>query len=135
MPATIATTPDFEEQVRKLVQQHRKVKKRRLRLAVYFPSGRRAKREIFLFEVIDGFGGNIVEPEKKLFEFVYGSTPAFPLPSGTGLRMVLTNPAELAEAVRQDWKGIEELRVARNTERATVIYADAEGRRLWDLFQ
>ena len=112
MPTTIETYPDFEPQVRNLAQQHRKSKKDRLRLAVYFAPPRRAKRDIFLFEVIDGFGGETADPEAKLFEFGYGSTPAFPLAPGTSLRMVLTNPTEIREAVRDDWKGIEELRGA-----------------------
>src|SRR5690348_7594435 len=54
MPLTIEIYPDFEEQVRDLVQQHRKSHKQLLRLAVYFAPPRRAKRDIFLFEVIDG---------------------------------------------------------------------------------
>ena len=43
MPATIETYPDFEEQVRELVEQHRKSKKQRLRLAVYFRAAARRK--------------------------------------------------------------------------------------------
>jgi hypothetical protein len=132
MPATIETYPEFEEQVRELVQQHRKLKKQRLRLAVYFAPLRRGRRDIHLFEVLDGFGGDVVEPEGKFFEFGYGSTPGIPLPSGTSLRMILTSPTELDEAVRTDWKGVEELRAARKAGRATVIYADAKGKRLWD---
>jgi len=131
-PTTIGAYPDFQKQVRELVQQHRKSQRQRLRLAVYFAPPRRAKRDIFLFEVIDGFGGDAVDPEQKLFEFGYGSTPALPLPSGTSLRVVLTNPTELDEAVRQDWKGIEALRSARKAGRATVIHADAQGKRLWE---
>src|SRR5437764_10877397 len=96
MPATtIETYPDFLDQVRQLVQQHRAMKQEPLRLAVYYAPLRRAKRDIFLFEVIEGFGGDEVDSEGKLFEFGYGSTPAFPLPPGTTLRMLLTNPAEL----------------------------------------
>ena len=135
MLETIETYPDFKRQVENLAQQHRKSKKDRLRLAVYFAPPRRAKRDIFLFEVIDGFGGDAVDEEGKLFEFGYGSTPAFPLARGTSLRMVLTNPTELGEAVRDDWKGIETLRAARQAGRATVIYADAKGKRLWDMIQ
>jgi hypothetical protein len=73
-----------------------------------------------------------VNPEGKLFKFGYGSTPALPLPRGVTLRMVLTNPTELRAAVCHRWKGIEELRSARDAGRATVIYADAVGRKLWD---
>jgi len=132
MPTMVATYPEFEQRVRDLAQQHRRLKKERLRLAVYFAPPRRAKRDVFLFEVIDGFGGDIVDPDRRLFEFGYSSTPAFPLDPGTSLRMVLTNPTELDQAVRDDWKGIQELRAARQADQATVIYADATGRRLWN---
>jgi hypothetical protein len=93
---------------------------------------RGGRRDIHLFEVLDGFGGDVVEPEGKFFEFGYGSTPGIPLPSGISLRMVLTNPIELEEAIRRDWKGVEQLRAAREAGRAIVIYADAKGKRLWD---
>ena len=135
MPATLSTYPDFEPQVRELVEQHRKSKKQRLRLAAYFAPPRRSKRDIFLFEVIDGFGGDAVEPEQKLFEFAYGSTPAFPLPAGTSLRVVMTNPTELDEAARGDWKAVQELRAARRADQTIVLYADAKGKRLWDLLR
>ena len=135
MPTTLATYPDFEQRVRALTGQHLKSKKGRLRLAVYFAPPRRAKRDIFLFEVIDGLGGDAVDPEKKLFEFGYGSTPAFPLDPGTSLRMVVTNPTELEQAIRDHWKGVQELRAARQAGRATVIHADSKGRRLWRMIQ
>ena len=136
MPATtIATYPSFLDEVRQLVRQHRAMKREPLRLAVYYAPPRRGRRDIFLFEVVDGFGGNAIDPEKKLFEFGYGSTPALPLPPGTTLRMVLTNPAELEAAVRHHWKRIEELRAARKAGRATVVYADLRGKRLWDLIK
>ncbi len=129
---TIATYPDLLDQVRQLVCQHRELKHEPLRLAVYFAPPGRAKRDIFLFEVIDGFGSDAVDPESKLFEFAYGSTPGLPLPPGTSLRMILTNPTELDEAVRHGWKGLEALRSARKAGKTTVIYADAKGKRLWE---
>lgn len=132
MVAAIDTYPDFKPQVRSLVQQHRKLNKQRLRLAVYFAPPGRSKRDVFLFEVLDGFGGDAVEPKGRLFEFGYGSTPAIPLPSGTNLRMVLTNPTELDEAVRDRWKAVRELGAARTAGSASVIYADAKGKRLWE---
>jgi hypothetical protein len=132
MPTTIATYPDYLEQVRQLVRQHRELKHEPLHLAVYYAPPRRAKRDVFLFEVIDVPGGGEVSPEGKLFEFGYGSTPGFPLPPGVSLRMVLTNPTEFRTAVRDGWKGIEELLAARAVDRATVVYADSRGRRLWE---
>lgn len=135
MPVATATYPEFEEQVRDLVEQHRKLKNGRLRLAVYFAPPRRDKRDIFLFEVTDGFGGDAIDPEEKLFEFGYGSTPGFPLPPGANLRMVLTNPTELHHAIDNNWKAVQELRAARKAEQAIVIHADALGKRLWTLIR
>jgi hypothetical protein len=135
MPVATATYPDFEAQVRDLVEQHRKLKDERLHLAVYFAPARRGKRDIFVFEVIEGFGGDAVDPADKLFEFGYSSTPGFPLPPGTSLRMVLTNPREFRYAVDHDWKAVKELRAARHADQAIVIHADASGKRLWGLLK
>jgi hypothetical protein len=133
MPTTTATYPEFLDEVRQLVQQHRALKEEPLRLAVYFAPPRRGKGDVFLFEVSDGFGGDEVDAEGKLFEFGYRSTPALPLPAGVTLRMVLTNPAEFRTAVRDGWKAIQELRAARDANRATLVYSDAIGRKLWGL--
>jgi len=134
MPVTTAAYPEFEAQVRELVDQHRK-KNGRLHLAVYFAPLRRDKRDIFLFEVIDGFGGNTVDPDDDLFEFGYRSAPGFPVPAGANLRMVLTNPAEFHHAIFHDWKAVRELRAADEAGQTTVIYADALGKRLWTLLK
>lgn len=125
--------PDFLEPVRELVRQHQELKHDRLRLAVYYAPPRRTKRDVFLFEVVDGFGADEVAPEGELFEFAYGSTPAFPLPAGASLQMTLTNPVEFRAAVRDGWRGIEQLIAARNADKATVVFADALGKRLWNL--
>jgi hypothetical protein len=135
MPVTIATYPDFIDEVRHFVQQHRALKHQRLRLAVYYSPPRRAKGDIFIFEVADGFGADEVAADRKLFRFGYGSTPALPLPPGVTLQMMLTSPTELATAIRDEWKGIDLLRAARNAGRAKVIYADATGKRLWEMIK
>ena len=135
MAVAIATYPEFDAQVRDLVEQHRKLKNGRLHLAVYFAPPRQAKRGIYLFEVIDGFGGDAIDPDDKLFTFGYGSTPGFPLPEGTNLRMVLTNPAELHHAIDHNWKAVQDLRGARDAKQAIVIHADALGKRLWALIK
>jgi hypothetical protein len=132
MPATVETYPGYEEPVQKFVRQHRKLRKEALHLAVYLAPPKRAKRDIYLFEVIDDFGGGQIDPDKKLFTFAYGSTPGLPLPTGVRLWMILTNPRELEEAIQQDWARIAEIRAARKARRATVVYADAKGKRLWN---
>jgi len=102
MPATVATYPEYEQQVQKLVKQHRKLKKEHLHLAVYLAPPKGAKRDVYLFEIIDDFGGGHTDPDKKLFTFAYGSTPGLPLPEGVRLWMILTNPTELALAIRDN---------------------------------
>lgn len=133
MLATVETYPDFKQQVRNLVQQHVKSWKQRLLLAVYFAPVHRKKRDVFLFEVIDGFGGNAVEPKAELFEFTYGSTPALPLPPNSRLHVILSNPVELEEAARDKWKAIRELAIARRNGRAILLHANAAGKRLWGM--
>ena len=132
MPATITAYPDYEREVRRLVQQHRRLRGDRLHLAVYLAPPNRSKRDIVLFEVSDDFGGGRIDPDKKLFTFAYGSTPGLPLPPGVSLWMILTNPAELDQAIEEDWKGISEIRKAEEAGKALVLYADATGKTLWN---
>lgn len=132
MPTTIATYPDYKDQVQKLVQQHRTLRGQRLHLAVYLAPHRRAKRDIYLFEVIDDFDGGHIDPDNKLFTFAYGSTQGFPLPEGVRLWMILTNPSELDKAIEENWNRVDELRHARKAGNAVVLYADAKGRKFWN---
>lgn len=132
MQATVTTFPHYEHEVRKLVQQHRRMRSDRLHLAVYLAPPKRLKRDIFLFEVSDDFGGGRIDPDKKLFTFAYGSTPGLPLPPGVSLWMILTNPAELDKAIEEDWKGVSEIRNAESAGQALLLYADAKGKRLWN---
>lgn len=132
MPTTVVTYLDYKEEVQKLVDQHRKLRGEHLHLAVYFAPPKRPKRDIYLFEVTDDFGGGQIDPDKKLFSFAYGSTPGLPLPTGVSLRMILTNPAELDAAIQGSWKRVGELRDARSAGKAIVLYADAKGTRFWN---
>ncbi len=129
MPVTIVKYPDYKEAVKRLVEQHRRTRKNRLHLAVYLAPPGRLKRDIFLFEVLDDFGGGRIDAEKKLFTFAYGSTPGLPLPEGVRLWMILTNPTELDKAIQEDWPRVAEIRKARNAGNALVIHADSKGKR------
>jgi hypothetical protein len=132
MPVTVATYPDYEESVQRLVQQHRKLRDGRLHLAVYLAPPKRPKRDVYLFELIDDFGGGHIDPDRKLFTFAYGSTPGFPLPEGASLWMILTNPIELAQAIREHWKRLDEIRIAKEAGNAIVLHSDATGKRYWN---
>ena len=131
MPVTLVKYPDYKEAVGKLVQQHRKLRKKHLHLAVYLAPPNRRKRDIYLFEVLDDFGGGHIDPEKKLFTFAYGSTPGFPLPEGVRLWMIPTNPTELDKAIQENWARVGEIRKARNAGKALVMHADTKGKKFW----
>src|SRR5450432_3630103 len=110
--ATKFKYPHYLAAVRHLVAQHHKIKEEPLHLAVYY-APKRHPGDVFLLEVIGGFGGEHIDPEKKLFEFSYGSTSGFPLPNSRNLRLVLTNPPEFREAVHANWRALVELREAK----------------------
>jgi hypothetical protein len=132
MPTAVATYPDYQEQVEKLVRQHRKLRGEHLHLAVYLAPPKRPKRDIYLFELIDDFGGGHIDPDKQLFTFAYGSTPGLPLPHGVNLWMILTNPTELDQAIRENWKRLDEIRNAKKAGRTTILHDDAMGRKFWN---
>jgi hypothetical protein len=132
MQATVATYPDYKEAAQKLVEQHRKMRNGHLHLAVYLAPPKRLKRDIYLFEVIDDFGGGHIDSDKKLFTFAYGSTPGFPLPESVRLWMILTNPVELDTAIHEDWKRVAEIRNARKAGNAVVLYSDTKGKKFWN---
>jgi len=132
MPTTVATYPDYEQSVQKLVDQHRKLRNGHLHLAVYLAPAKRPKRDIYLFEVIDNFGGGHIDSGKKLFTFAYGSTPGFPLPENVRLWMILTNPVEFDTAIQENWKRVGEIRDAQRAGNALVLYADTKGKKFWN---
>ena len=132
MQSMIEKYPDYEQSVRKLVDQHKTLRNGHLHLAVYLAPPKRPKRDIYLFEVIDDFGGGQIDPAKKLFTFAYGSTPGFPLPESVRLWMILTNPVELDTAIDQKWKRVGEIRNAQQKGKAIVVYADTKGKKFWD---
>jgi hypothetical protein len=136
MPTTTTTFPQYEQALRELVSHHRKLKDERVVLAVYFNSQRKPFEDVCLFEVIEGFGPDEPDPDDgDLFQFGYGNTPGFPLPEGANLRMVLTNPPEFKRAVAENWKAVGELRAARKSGEAIVLFSEGEGKKLWGLLQ
>jgi hypothetical protein len=106
-----------------LVAEHRQLADEPLLLALYFEPDRDVG-DIFVFEVIDGFGAGHVDRDQKLFEVSFGSTSSFPLEPGRQLRLVLTNPEEFVVACRDRWPSLEEVRQAIRNGRAVTIFAD-----------
>lgn len=130
----VLTAMDRDEDRRrleKLVEAHRKRKDERLHLAVWFhPRG--GRRNIYLLEVLQNFGGSSIDENGQLFHIGFGSASGFPLEPGRELRLVLTNPEELREAVASQWKSLMPIRVAKRTGMTRVLFADGIGRRLWE---
>jgi hypothetical protein len=120
---TASWTPDYLSQVENQVENHRAIKAEPLLLAIsYAPL--RNPGDVFVFEVIENFGSNSIDPDEELFEIAFDSSADFALPAGHRLRLVLTNPVELRAAIRDHWPMVEELRQAVRDGHARVIWSD-----------
>ena len=128
LPKRLLKYPHYLQAVKGLVAQHKQLDEP-LHLAIYYVP-KRHPGDVFLFEVIDRFGDRRVDPDNKIFEFAYGLTAGFPLPSGRNLRLLLANPTEFSEAAHADWKALVELKESKRRGAATVIFADQLGRKL-----
>jgi hypothetical protein len=115
--------PQSESKLKRLVSEHLKLQDEPLLLALYYAPDRE-QQDIFLFEVLDGFGGNSVSPDRNLFEVTYGTSPAFAMKRGQQLHLVLTNPIELKLAFRDGWELAKEIRDAVRRNDYRVIHQD-----------
>ena len=131
---TMTATPALPgaDLLKQLVQQHRQIKGEPLLLAVHY-APRRDKGDLFLFEIIEDFASDSIDPEKIIFEVTYASTPDFDMGPGRYLHLLLANPPEFEIAVRRKWKGIKELREAVAGRKARVIHKTRKGSALWRL--
>jgi hypothetical protein len=120
---TTSAPPEMLDAVKRLIEEHREIKDEPLLLAVYFEP-ERDPGDLFLFEVVEGFGANRVQEDRELFEVSYYSTPQFPLGSEQRLHLVLTNPVEFEAATQAHWPSLEEVRNAMRDGRAKVLFAD-----------
>jgi hypothetical protein len=117
--------PEYAEELRGLVTQHRKIRDEPLLLAIYYKP-RREEDDVFLFEVIGEFGAGAIDEDRELFEVTYPSSTNFPLEAGQRLHLVLTNPQEYEVAVQQGWKHVQELREAIKSSDFQVLYSDPD---------
>lgn len=127
---------DRLDDVKRLIEQHRRLEHQPLLLAIYFaqdqdPSG------VYLLEVISQFGYDEVSDDKELFEMSYGSTDGFALPPGSRLNITLTNPVELRAAVEQGWASLNPLLAAMEAgpKHYRVIYHTDDGSELLGLLR
>jgi len=120
--------------VRGLVHEHLKLTDEPLLLAVYY-APHREEHDIFLFEIIAGFGADQVADDREIFEVTYSDRKNFPLDPGQNLHLVLTNLPEFQKAVRENWPAIVELRDAIAANRYEIAYESAEGRKLAEMLK
>ena len=118
--------PDYQQQVERLVSQHRQLEHQPLLLALYYaqdsdPQG------VYLLEVISQFGYNEVSEDQDMFEIEYNSSPGFLLPAGSRLHILLTNPVELQAAVDQKWSALSPVQQAIRQGRCRVIHEEPAG--------
>jgi hypothetical protein len=79
-----------------------------LHLAVQFSDPKHTE-DLVLVEVLGGFGGGQVDPDRRFMEVEMPSS-AIPLNEGGKLRLVLTSPEELRVASQKGWKALARLR-------------------------
>src|SRR6267142_4930252 len=122
MPQQLAEwAPADLPKVRQLVNEHRRLKGPPLVLAVYYVSPR-APSDISILEVNESTGSNSVDPDKELFEVIYGSTPGFQMKPKQKVRLVLTTTRELGVASRENWPLVREIRKAFQQGKAIVVF-------------
>jgi len=125
---SVALNDRINEQIRSLIEDHKNIDIERepLHLALlYEPT--RDRGDIFVFEVIGGFGGGVVDPERELMEVSFGSSATFPLEEGREVHLVLTSPEEFEKAVEEEWPMIQEVRESIKNENYSVLSSDKKG--------
>lgn len=119
--------PQSQTKVEWLARQHLQIADEPLLLAIYF-APEREPQDIFVFEVIEHFGADSVDPDQNLFEITYASGLTFPLSEDQQLHLVLTNPNELEIAFRDGWPLAKEIRDAVNRGAYRVVYEDSKAK-------
>jgi hypothetical protein len=134
MQWTARRFPALERHIRDLVGQHRELRDEPLHLAlIYGPS--RDSRDVFVFELLGNFGGNLISPDAELFEVTFGASTSFPLQPGQELHLVLSNPVEFRTALAQRWSTAEEIRDAVRHDKFEELYSDEIGKKAVELLR
>lgn len=115
----------YEASVRELVDEHLELKDAPLLLAVYYMPEDDTEN-IYLLEILDGFGGNEVSHDGELFDFSFGSSSGFPMREGQRLYLTLTNPLEWETAVGKGWPSAQRICNAIKQGHSTVIYQEGD---------
>lgn len=119
--------PALRNEIHDLVNSHQNLKKEPLLFAMFYEPNRNSNNgDLYIFEVLDGFGDNRIDPDGDLFEIEYGSmsTINMTLPRSAKLHLVLTNPIELAAALQQQWPRAVELLKAIERGHSDILFED-----------
>jgi hypothetical protein len=118
--------PDYEAEVRELVEQHKELADEPLLMALYFRSNRKgAENDVFVLEVLDNYPVSAFE-EEDFLEVLYGSTPHFVMGMGQMLHLILTNLEELSRNIKRKTRIAGEIQQALNKGSYKLIFV-AEG--------
>ncbi len=126
--------PQFEGEIRRLTEQHRALEDEPLHLAMaYQPAPPRDQQDIYLLEVIGGWGDT--NADKELFETTF--EPNGRLQSGFDerLHLILTTPVEFKAALEENWRTADEIVNAVRCNDYQVLHSDAVGGELLDLIK
>ena len=124
--------PRFEPAIRRLTEQHRELEDEPLHLAIaYQPGPSRDQQDIYLFEVVGGWGDS--NPDKELFETTFEPNGRFETGFSQRLHMILTTPAEFKTAMEENWKTAEEIVNAVRCDDYKVLHSNAVGQEILDL--
>lgn len=124
--------PRHADDLRRLTEEHLQLHDEPLHLAIAYDPGNDSQ-DVFLFEVVGGFGGGSLNPERNFFEVTYGPSSGFSSLNGEQLHLILTSPEELPVAVREQWPlALEVARALRRGE-FEVLYEDELGKQLLEL--
>lgn len=119
--------PVLRDEIHELVNSHQKLKEEPLLFAMYYhPSRNLNNDDLFIFEVLDGFGDNRIDPDGDLFEVEFGATSTIDmtLPPGSKLHLILTNPVELTAALNRQWPKAIELAKAIERGHFDILFED-----------
>jgi len=124
--------PQFESAIRSLTEQHRELEDEPLHLAMaYQPGPPRDQQDIYLFEVVGGWGES--NPDKELFETTFEPNGRLQTGFNQRLHMVFTTTAEFKTAMEENWKTAVEIVNAVRCDDYQVLHSDARGQEIIEL--
>ena len=132
----LKTFDHYGDYIDKLVAKHQKMQEEPLLLAIHYQPDGEAKGPCLL-EVADQFGSNRVNEFREIMQVRYLPSVELPLREGEVLSLILTNPPEFEEALKENWPGMREFRQAVDKGKWRIAYMsqDEQAERLVKLLQ